>query len=141
MGLDISKFTAAETIDVEILDPGTGEPLIGDDSKPCTVTVFSPGSKPFAAAKSAAGNKALKRLRRRGGADTTAEEDIASTASFLTAITKSFNNFAYKPDQFAEGGAEMFRACYLDLGMGWLTGQVNSGAGDWGNATKSSTPS
>lgn len=131
--MDISTRATVDTFDVPILDPSTGEPLIGDGGEPCSVTVFGPGSKPFATAKSAASNRNMKRIRARGKADTTPEEDIASTASFLTAITKSFNAFDYKG---GEQGPDMFRACYSDTTMGWLTDQVNTGAGDWGNFTK-----
>lgn len=131
MSFDISSMAAVDTIDVEIMDPRTGEPLIGEGGKPVTVTTNSPGSKAFASAQSKASNRALKRLRSKGKLETSPEEDAATKASFLTEITVSFNNFTYKG---GAQGPDMFRACYLDGGMGWLTDQVNSGAGDWGNA-------
>lgn len=138
MSFDISSMTAVDTVDIEIIDPRTGEPLIGEGGKPCSVTTHSPGSKAFAAEQSKASNRAIKRLRSKGKSDTTPEEDAASKASFLTGITVSFNNFTYKD---GEQGPDMFRACYLDSGMGWLTDQVNTGAGDWGNALKASPTS
>lgn len=138
MSFDISAMAADETFDVEILNPKTGEPLIGDEGKPCTVTVYGPGSKPFAAAKSAQSNRNIRRIRAKGGkADTTPEEDAAAVASFLTAITVGFNHFTYG----GADGQDMFRACYLDAKMGWLTDQVNSGAGDWGNFSKAAPTS
>jgi hypothetical protein len=131
---DISSLAADETFDVEILNPKTGEALIGDGGKPCSVTVYGPGTKPFAAARSRASNRAVKRLRSKGSkSDTTPEEELAATASFLTDITKSFNNFGYKG---MPAGAEAHRALYLDPHMGFITEQVNVGAGDWGNFTK-----
>lgn len=131
--MDLSTMIAVDTIDIEINDPRTGEPIIGDDSAPATVTVHSPGSKEFAAARSIASNKAIKRLRQKGKADTTPEEDLASTADFLTRITVSFNGL-----RFGDGdqGKDMFRAVYLNPGLGWLTDQVNQGAGDWGNSLR-----
>ena len=132
MSFDIAAMEVADTFDVEILNPKTGEPLIGDDEKPCTVTVYGPGTKQFAAARSKASNKTMKRLRTKGKLDTSADEDLAATASFLTEITAAFNGFTYKD---GEQGEAMFRACYLDARMGWLTDQVNTGAGDWGNFT------
>ena len=130
--MDISTLAVSESFDVEIINPGTGEPLIGDAGKPCTVTVFGPGSKPFAAARSAASNRAMKRIRAKGKIETTPEEDAAATATFLTAITQSFNGFDYK----GAADQDAIRACYLDAGMGWLTEQVNTAAGDWGNFSK-----
>jgi hypothetical protein len=131
MSFDIASLSAKETIDIEIKDPRTGEALIGDGGKPCSVTTHSPGSKPFAAEQSKASNRAMKRLRAKGKSDTTPEEDAAAKAGFLTGITVSFNNFTYKG---GAQGPEMFRSCYLDSAMGWLTDQVNVDAGDWGNA-------
>jgi hypothetical protein len=131
--MDISTRAVVDTFDVELIDPSTGEPLLNDVGSTCSVTVYGPGSKPFAAAKSASSNRSMKRMRAKGKLDTTPEEDAAVIASFLTAITVSFNGFDYKG---GEQGPDMFRACYLDTGMGWLTEQVNTGAGDWGNFTK-----
>ena len=132
MGFDISTLSATETFDVEIMHPGTGEPLIGDNGKPVSVTVYGPGTKPFGTAKAAASTKSVERLRKRGKVSITAEEELASTASFLGACTVSFNNFDYKGMEGADG----FRACYADPGMGWLTEQVNREMGDWANFTK-----
>lgn len=135
--LDLSKMVAVDTIDIEINDPRTGEPLVGEDGKAASVTVHSPGSKEFAAARSVASNKAIKRLRQKGKADTSPEEDIASTADFLTRITVSFNGFTI--DKADPTSKDTFRAVYLNPGLGWLTEAVNQGAGDWGNALKSET--
>lgn len=136
MTFDISTLSADETFDVEIMDPRTGEPLIGDDNKPCTVTVYGPGTKPFAAARSRASNRSIKRLRSKGKMETTPEEDAAATASFLTEITKRFNNFGYKG---LDDGPEAYRALYLDPKLGFITDQVNAGAGDWANFTQGSS--
>lgn len=136
--MDITTIAAGETFDVEIMDPRTGEPLLGEDNKPCSVTVYGPGSKPFAAARSRASNRTMKRMRQRGKIETTPEEDLAATASFLTEITKSFNNFDYKA---MENGPDAFRALYSDTTLGWLTEQVNAGAGDWANFTKAASSS
>lgn len=129
---DISTLSAEETFDIEILDPRTGEPMT-DEGKIVSVTVYGPGSKPFAAAKSKASNRAIERFKRKGKTATTPEEDAAATASFLAACTKAFNNFNYKG---MDAGPDMFRACYEDIAMGWITEQVNREMGDWGNFTK-----
>jgi hypothetical protein len=132
---DISTLAATEdTVDIDINNPATGDPLLGDGGKPCSVSVYGPSSKAFAAARAAQGNRNMRRARARGGrSDTTPEEDAADTATFLAAITTSFNNFNYqgKPNEPAT-----FKALYLDRTMGWLTSQINSQAGDWANFTK-----
>lgn len=133
--LDLSTMVAVDTIDIEINDPRTGEPLTAEDGSTVSVTVHSPGSKEFAAARSMASNKAIKRLRQKGKTDTTPEEDLASTADFLTRITVSFNGLRFGDAD--PSSKDTFRAVYLNPGLGWLTEQVNQGAGDWGNAMKS----
>lgn len=135
---DIAKLAAQDTFDIPVLNPATGEPLLGEGGVACSVTAYGPGTKPFAAARSRASNRAMKRLRARGKTDTTPEEDIAATAEFLKDITVSFNAFTYGE---GEQGPDMFRACYMNTAMGWLTDQVNSGAGDWSNFTQAAPSS
>jgi hypothetical protein len=109
---DVADIEVTDTFDVTINDPKTGEPilvggteivdpetgekrLVGGD--PITVTVYGPGSKQFKAAQAAQSNRNMKRLRARGGnSETTADEEAADTASFLSACTVSFNNFTYR---------------------------------------------
>jgi hypothetical protein len=130
---DIASIEVSDTTDIAIMNPSTGEPLIGEDDKACTVTVYGPGSKPFKAAQSVASNRAMKRVRAKGrNAETTPDEEAAATASFLSAITVSFNNFNYG----GSGEPEAIRRAYADPKMGWLTEQVNAGAGDWAAFTK-----
>lgn len=132
MSLDLANLVAVDTLDIEINDPRTGEPLVLEDGSVASVTVHSPGSKEFAAAKSEASNRAIKRLRSKGKTDTTPEEDLAATANFLTRITISFNGLRFGDAD----GKEMFRSVYMNPGLGWLTDQVNTGAGDWGNSLR-----
>lgn len=131
---DIKSLAVEDTHDVELDDPRTGEPLIGEGGKPCSVTVYGPGTKQFAAAQTAAANRTVKRLRSKGrNTDTTPEEESAARATFLTAITVSFNNFTYGG---MEGGPDAFRALYLDPKVGFITDKVNGSAGDWANFSK-----
>lgn len=146
---DISSIEVSDTIDVALEHPKTKEPmLVGgqeiDDGEggtktvggaPMTVTVHGPGSKEFKAAKSAQSNRNMKRARASGGrVETTADEDAADVAAFLSLITVSLNNFTYKG--LDPKDRETFRALYLDRKMGWLTDQVNTAAGDWGRFTQ-----
>jgi hypothetical protein len=134
---DISTIEVSDTFDVEIIDTRSGDPMI-HNGKVLSVTVYGPASAKFKAAQAVANAKAMKRFRSKGKADKTAEEEAADTASFLSAITASLNNFNYK--QQTEG-REVFRALYTDPKMGFITEQVNTAAGDWANFTTASSTS
>lgn len=136
MTFNIATKAVTETTEIKINDPATGDQLTGEGGKPCSVTVYGPGSKPYLAAQAVDNAKMVKRARARGNAPETAEEAIARKAALLASITVSFNGFDYN------GGPnerETFKACYSDPGLGWLTEQVNLGAGDWGNFTPTSS--
>jgi hypothetical protein len=135
MSLNIASKAATETAVITIIDPETSEQLVNDNREPCSVTVYGPSSKPYLAAQAAHNAKNIKRFRAKGKAETSPEEDIADKAAFLSAITISFDGFDYngKADKAA------FHACYSDPGLGWLTNQVNAGAGDWSNFTPDSS--
>lgn len=147
LSFDVSSLSAADQATIEINHPVSGEPIIVGGQKqidpttgeekivggvPMSVTVYGPGSKPFAAAKAANSTKSVERIRRKGKVTITADEEAASTATFLTACTVSFNGFNYRGLE----GSEQFRACYADPTMGWLTEQVNREMGEWANFTK-----
>lgn len=152
---DVADIEVTDTFDVTINDPKTGEPILvggneivdpetGETIKvggePLTVTVYGPGSKPFKAAQAAQSNRNMKRLRARGGnAETTADEDAADKAAFLTACTVSLNNFTYRA--LPPGEKSTFNALYSDPKRGWLTDQVNRAMGDWANFTKAAPSS
>lgn len=136
MTFNIASKKAVDTAEIKIIDPDTGEQLVGGEGKLCSVTVYGPGTKPYLAAQSVSSARAMKRFQAKGNTKTTPEEDIAARASFLTAITTSFNGFDYEG---MTDGAEAYRACYSDPGLGWLTSQVNAGAGDWANFTPDSS--
>lgn len=138
MTFNIASKAANSHADIKIIDPDMGEQLIGEGGKLCSVTVHGPGTKPFLAAQASHNTKLAKRYRAKGNVDSTPEQELSDKAAFLTAITVSFNNFSYNdmPD-----GEDAFRACYMDAGLGWLTKQVNEGAGDWSNFTAGSSTS
>lgn len=148
MSFDISTIQVADTCDVVLTNPATGEDTFklgekdvvidGETVKrpvygQLSVTVHSPASKPFKAAQAAQSAKMVKRIKAKGKTEETPEEIAATTASFLAAITVSLNGFDY---QGQSSGVETFRALYADPKMGWLTEQVNREAGDWANFTQ-----
>ncbi len=147
---DISSIQVSDTYDIEVINPGSGEPMttpmetVTDPAsgetrkvpgKPLTITVYGPGSKTFKAAQ-AVSQRAHVDTFKRGKSKETPDQTAARQSRFLASCTVSFNNFGY---QGMEPGFEMFRQCYLDPKMGWLFEQVNQELGDWGNFTKDSS--
>lgn len=141
---DVSSMAVAPdaTNHVDLLNRN-GDDLIGANGKQARIIFHPPGSKVFTEAKTRAKNRTVRRLRAKGAkADSKSDEDLAHEGAFLRDITIAWENFNYSPGgaTYADPKA-MFYACYIDPGMGWLTDQLNSEAGDWGNDGASSTQS
>src|SRR4051812_37516406 len=125
---DITKTSVEETGIVELV--GADEaPLIGEDGKQCSITVYGPGSGAFATAEARRQNRLLDRLKRKGKADMSAEEHRVEQAEFLVSITTTFNVFPYPPAAEATG-KDLFRALYKDRKVGFITDQVQRFVGD-----------
>ncbi len=139
----LKKFALAETSVLHLRD-GNEELMYADgadgkpdESKPMRVYLFGPGSKQFAKAKAAAGNRAIDRLKKRGKSDQTAEDNAKETADFLTSCTQSMENIDYEELT----GAEMFKAIYLELDLCFIPMQIDKYLSDTANFTKGSTQS
>ena len=130
MAFDISTLAAAETGTLELVTPG-GDELLNDKGEPCTITVFSPGTKQYQKALSAK-NRAVYEFVKRGGRKMKDGEQREIDARFLADITASFNGFGYKDLK----GYEMFNALYSDETIGFIAEQVNAFVNDWGNFTR-----
>lgn len=139
MSFDFSTIDVSETVEIEILHPATGEPMLGEGGKPCSVTTWGPGTKQFLAAESRANSRVVKRVRVKGNAEPTYEEDLAHKATFLADITVSLNNFTYQNGD--PKARETFFALYSDPKLGFIVKRVNGEAGDWGNVLKPSETS
>lgn len=127
--MDIKKFAVEETGVVELVG-ASDEPLIGDDGQRMTITVFGPGSKTFARAQAAQGNRMLDRLKRKGKADLSAEERAKEQAEHLAALTKEFSsNIEYD----GLSGEALHKAVYSDVSIGFIAEQVAKHLGDWAN--------
>jgi len=138
---DVSTVQVADTTEITINHPRTGEPFMVDTAegkKPMTVVVHGPGSKAFKAAQ-AVSQKTYSATFHRGKSRETPEQQEARNATFLSACTIEFRNFSYKG--MAANDRETFRALYLDPAMGWLTEQVNAEMGDWANFTQAAPTS
>jgi hypothetical protein len=132
---DIRKFAVEETSLLPLRD-GADEPLLGEDKIQMTVTLFGPGSKPYAKAQAAQQNRMIDKLKRKGKTEQSAEDKAREQAEFLAACTKEFSaNIEY--DGLA--GEALFKAIYADTTIGFIAEQVGKHLGDWANFTKGST--
>jgi len=134
--MDIRKYSVEETGTLELLE-ANDDPMLGDDGKPMTITMYGPGSKTYAKAQAAQQNRMIDKLKRKGKTDQTAEAKGAEAAEFLASCTKEFSaNIEYDG---LEGDA-LFRAVYADTSIGFISDQIAKFIGDWSSFTKGSTP-
>jgi hypothetical protein len=134
---DITSTKVSETALLQLTDAEEA-PLIGDGDKQCAIVLYGPGSKAYAAAEAKKNNKVMDRLKRKGKADMSPEEQRAQQADFLAAITVEFQNFTYP---VGDGIAPDPRALYMDRSLGFITDQVQAFVGDWGNFSGKSATS
>ena len=132
--MDIKKFEVEET-SVIALCGSDDAPLVGEDGQALTITVYGPGSKPYAKAQSAQQNKLMERLRKKGKLDQAAEESRQEQIDLLVACTKEFSS-----NIECEGlkGEALYRAVYSNRGLGFISEQVAKHIAEWGNFTKGS---
>ena len=131
---DIRKFEVEET-SVIALRGSDDSPLMVDDGQPMTVTVYGPGSKPYAKAQAAQQNKLMERLRKKGKLDQGAEESRQEQIDLLVACTKEFSA---NIECDALKGEALYRAVYSNRGLGFISEQVAKHIAEWGNFTKGS---
>jgi hypothetical protein len=137
--MDILQHAVEETA-VLHLKNAADQLLYDEKEQPVTVTVYGPGSKPYAKAQAARMNRYVERTRRKGRIELSADDQVRETAEFLAACTVEFSpNFKYG-DSTLEGEA-LFRAVYGDKKIGFIAEQVNAHLTDWANFTKGSATS
>lgn len=136
MALNLKTLAASETGVLELRN-GDDTPLLQDNGLPCTVTVYGPGSKAFAAAKAAQQNRLIAKLQRRGGAEESPEAKAKNDADFLASITVAMDGVDYD----GLTGRELFHAVYSDPSIGFIAEQVAKFSGDWANFSKGSAKS
>lgn len=113
-----------------------GEPVeVDDESKPVGIWLFGPGTKVYARANASKENRLLARVRKRGKAEMTAEENFAENANFLVACTKSFQHIQLDGLE----GEALYRGVYTEPTLGFIADQVMKFLGEWGNFSKAST--
>jgi hypothetical protein len=136
--MDIRKHAVPETAVFHLHDAGE-ELLYADDerTKPMRVHLYSPGSKQFAKAQSDRNNRILHRMKAKGKADLTPEEQTKEKATYLADCTHSWENLDYEGKQ----GRDLSMAVYSDQTIGFIADQNAQRLGDWKNFTKDSQTS
>jgi hypothetical protein len=103
---DMRQYAVEETGLVHLRD-ASGNLMYGDDKKPMTWTVYSPGSKQYAKVQAEKLNRYLDTVRRKGNQDETAEQRLRDQFEFVIGCTKECSsNIQY--DNLA--GEELYRA-------------------------------
>jgi len=133
--MDVRQFAVEESGVVELRD-AADEPMVGEDGKPMTITLYGPGSKPYAKAQAAQQNRMIDKLKRKGKADQTAEEKAREQAEFLAGCTKAFSSNIEMDGLKDEA---LFRAVYAETSIGFIAEQVGRYLGEWGNFKTAST--
>ena len=132
--MDIKKFAVEETSVLELLDANDA-PMLGEDQKPMTITLYGPGSKQYARAQAAQSNRMIDKLKRKGKSDQSADDKAREQAEFLAGCTKEFSsNIEYPNGSGASlAGEALHKAVYSDTSIGFIAEQVGKHLGEWGN--------
>lgn len=131
---NLRKHAVQETGTLELLD-ASDEPLLKDDGKPVTITVYGPGSKKFAEAQAMKNNKMMDRLRKKGKSDQTGAQVLAEKAEFLAIVTASSDGLEL--DDLTPDSVECQKAVYAAPELGFIPDQMDKYLGEWSNFLKS----
>lgn len=133
--MDIKKFSVEETAVIELRD-AADQPMIGEDGKPMTWTVYGPGSRQYAKAQAAQQNRLIDKLKRKGKTEQTADDKAREQADFLSGCTKECSaNIEY--DGLKDEA--LHKAVLSDIKIGFVAEQIGKHLGEWGNFSKPST--
>lgn len=138
--LSLKTLAAADTAVLE-LRLGDDSPMLQPNGKPVTVTVYGPGSRPYAAAKSAQQNRLVAKLQRGKGMTESPEEKARNEAEFLAAVTASDEGLDIEGLTDGLKGAEKYRAVYACTAIAFINEQVAKFCADWANFSKGSATS
>jgi hypothetical protein len=133
--MDLRKFAVEETGVLELRN-AADEPMVGDDGKQMSITLYGPGSRQYAKAQAAQQNRMIDKLKRKGKTEQTADEKAREQAEFLAGCTKGFSSNMELDGLKDEA---LFRAVYADNSIGFIAEQAGKFLGEWGNFTKPST--
>lgn len=131
----MNKYEALETYVCELLEMDD-EPMLGEDKKPVTVTLYGPGSKTYLNASRDNSNATFKKLARKGKFETTAEETERNHLELMIKCTKEVSsNFAACFPEFTDGltGADMLRSVYSAPTLRYILERLTEQQKNWAN--------
>ena len=131
--MDIKSLAVEETSFLHLRD--ANDELLYDGKEPVGITLYGPGTTPYAKASAAKNNRMLDRLKKKGKADLGADEAVEENATFLAACTKSFHHLESGSLQ----GDALFKAVYADKSVGFIAEQAAKHIAEWGNFKPAST--
>ena len=116
---NIKTLAIALTADMPVRN-AAGEAQFDETGAPLTITLHSPGSKPYQQAKHAAevcnNNRVFARMQGTGDEKQSADDKLAEQAKFLAACTTSFNGFGIE----GLAGYVLFKTVYSDIEIGHI---------------------
>lgn len=127
--MDLRELTPkTDEIKVDLVHPGTGEPLLNDDDTQMYITVWAPHSKQAKAAMYAQANERMKRKEEKFSAEKLEE----SALTYLAAITKdwSITYDGSQPKVSESKAKEIYDSLF------WVKDQVEAGVNSFEVFTK-----
>lgn len=128
--MDLRSQAVNETAFFHVLD-AADNPLF-DNGEPVTITMYGPGSKPYAKATAARNSRMMDKLRKKGRAELSAEQAAAENAQFLADVTVSMEHIERDGLQ----GEALFKAIYSDIEIGFIAEQAMKFCAEWSNFLK-----
>ena len=131
MDLNNFNFKETEAQKVELTNPATEEPLLGDDGHPVWISVFGSDSAPFRQATRAYGNK---KMAKGGRAKTTIEEIESIACKILATCTESWSDNFEVRGEVLECNQENAEMVYREFT--WVREQVDAFVNERANFLK-----
>ena len=131
--MDLSKLaiSSESTSTMEVVHPGTLDPLVDDQGKPVTISVYSPESEQMKDFERSMFNKAVKKMRQRRNQNSMDYEQIQSTiVDRAVAATAGWENIAFDGKELA---CNPKNARMLYTKISWIKNQVIDFLNDEGN--------
>jgi hypothetical protein len=133
--MDLRAFEVEDTGVLELMGPDD-KPLLDEEGRQITVTLYGPGSREYKRAEARQQNRLIDKLRKRGKTEESAEDKARDQADFLAGCTVGFSDNVQVGDL---QGAALFKAIYANPKLGFILDQVAKHVAEWGNFTKGST--
>lgn len=135
------KYGLLECADLTLTD-ADDEPMLGSDGKPCTVTLWGPGTKQHNRARAYEQNQMTVRFQKRGSNKLSAEDIPKDRMQYALFVIKNFSaNLVEDLAPGMEAGADQFEKILSDPDVGYLICEkINTEQRKNENFKKGSTP-